>query len=102
MKSECPNPRIEREFGGTCHSCEQPGHRASDCPNKVCDDCGEAGHSKADCTANRAQSMFKALGIQDVQVEEAWKQIEAADREKDLMDLKMVRIDTFSLDHVPC
>lgn len=27
MKSECPNPRVEREFGGTCNLCGETGHR---------------------------------------------------------------------------
>lgn len=98
MKSDCPNPRIERDFDGTCRQCEQPGHRASDCPLKVCRACGEGGHSKADCTANRMQGMFNALGIEDLEVEEAWKKIETADTDKDLEDIKMVRIDTVCLD----
>lgn len=42
--------------------------------------------------------MFKAIGIEDLEVEEAWKKIETADADKDLEDIKMVRIDTVCLD----
>ena len=28
-KADCVNPRVEREFIGTCRVCEQVGHRAA-------------------------------------------------------------------------
>lgn len=45
-KADCPNPRVEREFTGTCHVCEKEGHMAKDCPDKppqVCRNCHEEG-----------------------------------------------------------
>ncbi|KAF7193092.1 hypothetical protein HII31_05579 [Pseudocercospora fuligena] len=33
-------------------------------------------------------AMFKALGIQDASAEEAWAAVEAADKEKDVDDIK--------------
>lgn len=93
MKSECINAPVEREFDGICNKCEQPGHRASDCPLKVCGACGERGHSKANCSANRMRAMFSALNIEDINVEEAWDNIVTADAAKELEDIKKVRND---------
>lgn len=36
-------------------------------------------------------AMFKAMGIQDASAEEAWAAVEAADKEKDVDDIKKVR-----------
>lgn len=46
MKSDCPNPRVEREFIGQCNLCQRDGHRAKDCPEKpavVCRNCNAEG-----------------------------------------------------------
>ncbi|KAK4626220.1 DNA-binding protein HEXBP [Fulvia fulva] len=90
-KAECTNERVEREFTGTCRVCEQVGHRAAECPEKpptVCKLCKGEGHIATECTINRATSMFQALGIQDMPAEEAWAALEAADKEKEIEDIK--------------
>ncbi len=44
MKADCPEPA--KGFTGTCHHCNQEGHRAAECPEKpaeVCMNCKEEG-----------------------------------------------------------
>jgi hypothetical protein len=43
-----------RTFAGTCWRCQQPGHRAHECPTPtrtptVCEHCGRQGHTKEKC-----------------------------------------------------
>ena len=38
------------------------------------------------------KSYFADLGLQDMPVEEAWSAVEAADKEKDVDDIKKVRL----------
>ncbi|RMY53943.1 hypothetical protein D0865_04985, partial [Hortaea werneckii] len=90
-KAECQNPRVEREFTGECNFCGQPGHRRVDCPNKpaeTCKVCRQEGHIAANCTANRMFAEFQNLGIQDMSAEEAWKMLQEADKDKDVIDIK--------------
>lgn len=45
-KAECPNPKVDRPFKGTCRLCNEEGHRAGDCPQKppsVCKNCLKEG-----------------------------------------------------------
>ena len=45
-KADCKNPRVEREFTGTCNACGQEGHRAAACPDKpppICKLCNKEG-----------------------------------------------------------
>ncbi|KAI6883293.1 hypothetical protein KC360_g5564 [Hortaea werneckii] len=90
-KAECQNPRVEREFTGECNFCGQPGHRRVDCPNKpaeTCKICKQEGHIAANCTANRMFAEFQNLGIQDMSAEDAWKMLQEADKDKDVIDIK--------------
>ncbi|KAI7574770.1 hypothetical protein KC343_g22944, partial [Hortaea werneckii] len=90
-KAECQNPRVEREFTGECNFCGQPGHRRVDCPNKpaeTCKICKQEGHVAANCTANRMFAEFQNLGIQDMSAEAAWKMLQEADKDKDVIDIK--------------
>ncbi|EME83300.1 uncharacterized protein MYCFIDRAFT_136456, partial [Pseudocercospora fijiensis CIRAD86] len=90
-KADCTNPRVEREFTGTCNGCGAQGHRKAECPvapPRRCKVCHQDGHVTSECSANRMHEMFKALGIQDISPEEAWAALEAADKEKDVDDIK--------------
>ncbi|RMY54795.1 hypothetical protein D0865_04528, partial [Hortaea werneckii] len=90
-KAECQNPRVERESTGECNFCGQPGHRRVDCPNKPaesCKICKQEGHIAANCTANRMFAEFQNLGIQDMSAEKAWKMLQEADKDKDVIDIK--------------
>ena len=103
---------MEREFTGECRACGETGHRRADCPSKppsVCKLCKESGehqisaftrdiesltkpgHIASECSANRMFAEFSSLGIQEMTAEEAWKLIEAADKEKDVDDIKKAR-----------
>jgi len=69
------------------------GHRKGDCPSKppsTCKVCGEEGHSLADCTANRLISGFANMNLQQMSIEDAWKEVQRADREKEVSDIKRV------------
>lgn len=44
-------------------------------------------HRAADCTENR---IFAGMTFEDINPEEAWKQLEQADKEKDVDDIKKV------------
>ncbi|KAM3425233.1 hypothetical protein BST61_g7186 [Cercospora zeina] len=90
-KADCPNPRVEREFTGTCRVCDQEGHRAADCPSRPpqkCRACGVEGHNAAECEANRMLGLFAQLNVQDKSVEESWANIETADKQKDVEEIK--------------
>ncbi|KAK5120696.1 hypothetical protein LTR85_006054 [Meristemomyces frigidus] len=90
-KADCPNPAVEREFTGACHFCSQTGHRASECPEKpaeTCKVCKQEGHVASDCSVNRMFANFADLGIKDMSAEDAWKELEAADKDKDVDDIK--------------
>lgn len=92
-KQDCQNPPVEREFTGECRSCGEVGHRRADCPTapaQKCRVCDEEGHVAADCTVNRMHAMFKKLGVQDMTAEQAWIAVEAADKDKDVEDIKLV------------
>ncbi|KYG45975.1 hypothetical protein M433DRAFT_153936 [Acidomyces richmondensis BFW] len=92
-RKDCSNPRVEREFNGTCKICGQYGHRARNCPEKpaeVCRMCKEEGHVASDCTVNRMTANYKELRIETLSDDEAWKMLEAADKDKDVDDIKKV------------
>ncbi|KAI6955373.1 hypothetical protein KC321_g15795, partial [Hortaea werneckii] len=82
-KAECQNPRVEREFTGECNFCGQPGHRRVDCPNKPAETCKICKQE-----ANRMFAAFQNLGIQDMSAEDAWKMLQEADKDKDVIDIK--------------
>lgn len=87
-KADCQNERVEREFTGECRNCGEVGHRVADCPTKPaakCKACGEEGHAASECGKNRI-----TIGVQDLSLEEAWKAVEDADKEKDVDDIKKV------------
>ncbi|SMR43876.1 unnamed protein product [Zymoseptoria tritici ST99CH_3D1] len=88
MKSECTNEPIEREFTGECRTCGTAGHRASDCPNKICAACKGEGHSAENCEVNRMHAMFADMKIEEVSSDEAWNNVVAADKEKDVDDIR--------------
>lgn len=49
-----------------------------------------SGHVAANCTANRMFAEFQNLGIQDMSAEAAWKMLQEADKDKDVIDIKKV------------
>ncbi|KAK3707830.1 hypothetical protein LTR37_011832 [Vermiconidia calcicola] len=85
-KADCVNPRVEREFTGTCRVCEQAGHRAADCPSappQICKVCFQEGHKGTECAANRL-----TVGLQELSVEDAWKMLEDADKDREVDSIK--------------
>lgn len=51
-----------------------------------------SGHVASDCSVNRMFANFAALGITEMSAEDAWKVMEQADKEKDVDDIKKVRL----------
>lgn len=107
-KADCPNERVVRPFTGTCRTCQAEGHTAKDCPSKppvLCHNCKLEGlrlillwhiyrsliiflgHVAKDCTARRALDW---AGVEDMSPEEAWDALMAADKERDLDDVRQV------------
>jgi len=71
-KAECTNPRAERQFVGECRLCSQTGHRATE------------------CSVNRLFTNFAGMEITEMSIEQAWKMLEQADKDKDVDDIKAV------------
>ena len=95
-KADCPNPRVEREFTGNCRVCNEVGHRAAECPQKPpskCKICDQEGHIGKECTVNRVFSIRPELKDRDTTLldqQNAWEAVEAADKDKDVEDIRMV------------
>lgn len=68
---------------GDGHNNRTPGK-----PPMICRNCKKEGHAIKDCKENRVMDLSD---IPDEQPEIAWQQVLAADREKDLDDLRKVR-----------
>lgn len=64
----------------------------ADCPEpaaeRACRLCDEIGHIAAECTGNR---LLMDVDIRDLTVETAWKEVEKADEDKDVHDIKEAR-----------
>ncbi len=80
-KADCPNERVDRPFAGTCRECNEEGHPAAECPNRICRLCNGKGHKAIDCKAKR---VHKFEGVAEMTVDEAWNKMKEADKEKDL------------------
>lgn len=77
-KADCTNPRVEREFTGTCNACGVEGHAARSCPTKPmkCKLCHQEGHKALECKERR---IVDWSGVPELEAEEAWaKLIDAA------------------------
>lgn len=83
-KADCPNPRVERAFTGTCNICSEEGHRAADCPQNVCKFCEKTGHKAIDCKTRKVDYG----NAEDLEVEEAWNRLKRADEEKDMDEFR--------------
>ena len=63
-------------------------HSKADCPTKEpekCKNCGQEGHKIVDCTGNR---VIDYSNVADKEAEEAWIDIVAADKGRELDDLR--------------
>ena len=86
-KADCTEPRV---FKGECRICHEEGHPAAECPTKPpakCYNCKEEGHDAKDCKKNR---VFDNTGIEEATASEAWEKLLAADKAKDLDDIRHV------------
>lgn len=91
-KADCINPRLERPFTGTCHICEQEGHRAAECPDKPavqCRNCGEVGHISSNCEAARDIGVSTAPTVSSAKAIQMMK--DAAD-EHDLDEFRVAML----------
>ena len=107
MKIDCPNPRQARAFAGTCRHCSKDGHRAAECPEKpeqACKNCKVAGEYCEKCISNNYMLIFighfakdctlpRKIDLSGVDVkspDEAWDNLLAADKTRDLDDIREV------------
>ncbi|SMR41687.1 unnamed protein product [Zymoseptoria tritici ST99CH_1E4] len=72
---------------GGCRRCGEDGHFARDCHN-ICAACKGEGHSAENCEVNRMHAMFADMKIEEVSSDEAWNNVVAADKEKDVDDIR--------------
>lgn len=82
-KADCTNPRVEREFTGTCNSCGVQGHAARNCPSNPmkCKLCDQEGHKAVDCKSRR---IVNWTGVPELEADEAWTKLVDAATTKDL------------------